>query len=143
MSKNEVKPNTPSPSNASSSAIPLQAPTSVRQATPPQTEGRRGACRAPAVEARHGADVIASDPEATRWLERAREHADHAQQVPRMPPDPQIHSRWPKVVPRRLEFVRAAGVVEAPRRPDEDPNRGLRYVPPVVSFGAVPLRDPR
>ncbi len=43
-----------------------------------------------AVEARHGADAIAADPEAEQWLELARKHADHAQQLPRMPKDPEI-----------------------------------------------------
>lgn len=43
-----------------------------------------------AVEARHGGDAIAADPEAARWLALAREHAERAQQLPRMPADPEI-----------------------------------------------------
>jgi hypothetical protein len=43
-----------------------------------------------AVEARHGADTIAADPEAAQWLAFAREHADHAQRLPRMPADPEV-----------------------------------------------------
>lgn len=43
-----------------------------------------------AVEARYGADVVAADPEAAEWLALAREHADYAQQLPRMPSDPEI-----------------------------------------------------
>ena len=43
-----------------------------------------------AVEARHSADTIAADPEATQWLAFAREYADRGQQLPRMPPDPEI-----------------------------------------------------
>ena len=43
-----------------------------------------------AVEARHGADRIAADPEAAQWLAFAREHADHAQRLPRMPADPEL-----------------------------------------------------
>jgi hypothetical protein len=47
-----------------------------------------------AVEARHGADIVAADPETAEWLALAREHADHAQQLPRMPSDPEItHDR--------------------------------------------------
>ena len=42
-----------------------------------------------AVEARHGAEVIA-DTEASEWLAFAREHADRVQQLPRMPTDPEI-----------------------------------------------------
>jgi hypothetical protein len=44
-----------------------------------------------AVEQRHG-EEIASDPEAGRWLQFARQHADRAQQVPRMPADPELRS---------------------------------------------------
>src|SRR5437764_186976 len=43
-----------------------------------------------ALEALHGADAIAADPEAAQWLALAREQADHAQQLPRMPADPEI-----------------------------------------------------
>ena len=43
-----------------------------------------------AVEARHGIDTIAADPDAAEWLMFAREHADRAQQLPRMPADPEI-----------------------------------------------------
>jgi hypothetical protein len=43
-----------------------------------------------AVEARYGGDVIASDPQAAEWLALAREHADRAQQLPRMPADPEV-----------------------------------------------------
>jgi len=43
-----------------------------------------------AVEARHGNDAIAADPEAAQWLALARERASRAQQLPRMPADPEI-----------------------------------------------------
>lgn len=43
-----------------------------------------------AVEARHGADAIAAEPEAAQWLALAREHAARAQRLPRMPADPEI-----------------------------------------------------
>jgi hypothetical protein len=43
-----------------------------------------------AVEERH-AEAIASDPEATRWLQFARQHADRAQRLPRMPSDPELN----------------------------------------------------
>jgi hypothetical protein len=43
-----------------------------------------------AVEARHGVDTIAADPDAAHWLALARDHADRAQQLPRMPADPEI-----------------------------------------------------
>jgi hypothetical protein len=43
-----------------------------------------------AVEARYGTDAIAVDPEAAQWLALAREHANRAQQLPRMPADPDI-----------------------------------------------------
>lgn len=43
-----------------------------------------------AVEARHGADAIAADPNAAGWLAFAREHADRAQRLPRMPADPEV-----------------------------------------------------
>ena len=43
-----------------------------------------------AVEARYGADAIAADPDAAQWLELAREHAARAQQLPRLPADPEI-----------------------------------------------------
>jgi hypothetical protein len=43
-----------------------------------------------AVEARHGPDAIAADPETVRWLAFAREYADLAQRLPRMPADPKI-----------------------------------------------------
>jgi hypothetical protein len=42
-----------------------------------------------AVEARHGAEAIAADPEAAQWLALAREYADQAQELPRMPVDPE------------------------------------------------------
>ena len=42
-----------------------------------------------AVEARHGADTVATDPDAARWLALAREEADRSQQLPRMPADPE------------------------------------------------------
>lgn len=48
----------------------------------------RACCEA--VEARHGADTIAADPEAAQWLAFAREQADHAQRLPRMPADPEV-----------------------------------------------------
>lgn len=43
-----------------------------------------------AVEARHGTDAIAADTDAVRWLALARKHADRAQQLPRMPADPEV-----------------------------------------------------
>jgi hypothetical protein len=47
-----------------------------------------------AVEAQYGADAIAADLDAVEWLALAREHADRAQQLPRMPDDPEItHER--------------------------------------------------
>lgn len=42
-----------------------------------------------AVESHHGAEVIAADPGAADWLALARDHADHIQQLPRMPADPE------------------------------------------------------
>ena len=44
-----------------------------------------------AIERRHG-EEIASDPEPGRWLEFARQRADQAQRVPRMPADPELRS---------------------------------------------------
>ena len=41
-----------------------------------------------AVEARHEKAGISADSEAKRWLELAREYADRAQELPRMPADP-------------------------------------------------------
>ncbi|HEY3945625.1 MAG TPA: hypothetical protein VGL78_10390 [Solirubrobacteraceae bacterium] len=47
-----------------------------------------------AVETQHGADTVAADLDAEEWLALAREHADRAQQLPRMPADPEItHER--------------------------------------------------
>lgn len=43
-----------------------------------------------AVEDRHGADTVAADPDAAQWLAFAREQADSAQRVPRMPADPEV-----------------------------------------------------
>jgi hypothetical protein len=43
-----------------------------------------------AVEARHGAEAVASDPTAGAWLQLARSRADEAQSLPRMPPEPAI-----------------------------------------------------
>jgi hypothetical protein len=43
-----------------------------------------------AVEVRHGTDAIAADPDAAEWLAFAREHADRAQRLPRMPTDPEV-----------------------------------------------------
>jgi hypothetical protein len=43
-----------------------------------------------AVEARHGTDAIAADSDAVQWLAFAREYAHRAQQLPRMPADPEI-----------------------------------------------------
>lgn len=42
-----------------------------------------------AVQARHG-DAIAADPDAAMWLAFAHEYADRAQELPRMPGDPEI-----------------------------------------------------
>ena len=43
-----------------------------------------------AVEDRHGIDTIAADPDAAAWLAFAREQADSAQRLPRMPADPDV-----------------------------------------------------
>ncbi len=53
-----------------------------------EAEAIRAYCDA--VEARHGADAIAADPDAVQWLALAREHAHRAQQLPRMPADPEV-----------------------------------------------------
>lgn len=53
-----------------------------------EAEAIRAYCAA--VEARHGADVIAADPDVSDWLALARDHADRTQQLPRMPADPEI-----------------------------------------------------
>ncbi len=53
-----------------------------------EAEAIRAYCSA--IEARHGADAIAADPDASAWLAFAREHADRAQQLPQMPADPKI-----------------------------------------------------
>ena len=53
-----------------------------------EAEAIRAYCDA--VEARHGADTVAADPDAARWLAFAREHADRAQRRPRMPVDPEV-----------------------------------------------------
>jgi hypothetical protein len=53
-----------------------------------QADAIRAYCDA--VEARHGADTIAADPDAAQWLAFAREHADRAQRLPRMPADPEV-----------------------------------------------------
>jgi hypothetical protein len=53
-----------------------------------EAEAIRAYCTA--VETRHGGDAIASDLDAGAWLALAREHADRAQQLPRMPADPEI-----------------------------------------------------
>jgi hypothetical protein len=52
-----------------------------------EAEAIRAYCEA--VEARHGADTVAADPEAAQWLAFAREHAENAQRLPRMPADPE------------------------------------------------------
>jgi hypothetical protein len=44
-----------------------------------------------AIEERHG-NAVTADPEATRWLQFARQHADQAQRLPRMPADPELTS---------------------------------------------------
>ena len=44
-----------------------------------------------AIEQRHG-EEIASDPAAGRWLEFARQRANQAQRLPRMPTDPELRS---------------------------------------------------
>ena len=54
-----------------------------------EAEAIRSYCDA--VEARHGADAIAADPEATEWLALARNYADKAQQLPRLPADPEVN----------------------------------------------------
>jgi hypothetical protein len=57
-----------------------------------EAEAIRAYCDA--VEARHGTDAITADPDAEQWLALAREHADRTQQLPRMPPEPEItHDR--------------------------------------------------
>jgi hypothetical protein len=42
-----------------------------------------------AVEARHGAEAM-TDPQVAEWLAFARAQADRAQELPRMPADPEI-----------------------------------------------------
>jgi hypothetical protein len=42
-----------------------------------------------AIEARHGPDAVAADPEAAQWLAFARAYADRTQELPRMPADPE------------------------------------------------------
>lgn len=62
-----------------------------------------------AVEARHGAQAIDADREAAQWLAFAREHADAAQELPRMPADPEVTldrlkpylGRWSPYGPQR------------------------------------------
>lgn len=57
-----------------------------------EAEAIRAYCDA--VEARHGADAIAAEPAADRWLALARHHADQSQQLPLMPEDPEVtHER--------------------------------------------------
>jgi hypothetical protein len=57
-----------------------------------EAEAIRAYCDA--IEARHGAEAIAAEPDAVRWLALAREHADRAQELPRMPGEPEItHER--------------------------------------------------
>lgn len=53
-----------------------------------EAEAIRAYCDA--IEARHGANAIAADPEAARWLFLARQHADDTQALPRMPADPEV-----------------------------------------------------
>jgi hypothetical protein len=53
-----------------------------------EAEAIRAYCDA--VETRHGSEVIANDRDAADWLVLAREHADKAQRLPRMPADPEI-----------------------------------------------------
>lgn len=60
---------------------------SADRANAREAEETRAYCDA--VEARHGSGAIAADPDAARWLAMAREHSDRAQQLPRMPADPQ------------------------------------------------------
>jgi hypothetical protein len=43
-----------------------------------------------AVEARYGAEAISADPEAAQWITLARDHANRAQRLPRMPAEPEI-----------------------------------------------------
>jgi hypothetical protein len=52
-----------------------------------EAEAIRAYCDA--VEGHHSADAIAADPEAAEWLALARRHANKAQQLPRMPADPE------------------------------------------------------
>ncbi len=42
------------------------------------------------VEAEHGADAVATDPEAAEWLAFARQHAEEMQRLPRMPADAEV-----------------------------------------------------
>jgi hypothetical protein len=51
-----------------------------------EAEAIRAYCDA--VEARHDAGTVAADADAGQWPALAREHADQAQQLPRMPPIP-------------------------------------------------------
>jgi hypothetical protein len=54
-----------------------------------QAERVRAYCEA--IEERYG-DAITADPAAMRWLEFARQHAERAQRLPRMPADPELRS---------------------------------------------------
>lgn len=62
-----------------------------------------------AVEARYGSDAVEADPDAAQWLALAREQANRAQQLPRMPAEPEITAealkpylgRWSPYGPHR------------------------------------------
>jgi hypothetical protein len=43
-----------------------------------------------AIEARHGPERVAAEPDASAWLALAREQADRIQELPHMPADPEI-----------------------------------------------------
>jgi hypothetical protein len=53
-----------------------------------EAEAIRAYCEA--IEARHGVERVAADPDASAWLALARERADRVQALPHMPADPEI-----------------------------------------------------
>ena len=62
----------------------------LRQRVSRWEEAERIRAYCAAVEARHGTDVIDGDPDASRWLEMARAHAERLQGLPRMPEEPDL-----------------------------------------------------
>lgn len=53
-----------------------------------EAEAIRAHCEA--IEARHGAERVGADPDASAWLALARKRADRVQELPHMPADPEI-----------------------------------------------------